>query len=88
MVRIVDYVFNLYALGLVVYTILTWLSNPRLDAARKWLEQWYAPFLGPLRRLIPPVDTGRGRLDFAPLVLLIVIIVTRQAVISLLYAPF
>ena len=88
LVQIVCLAFNIYAMGLVAYVVCSWLKHPKAGAARDWLQQWYVPLLSPIRRAVKPVKLGGTLMDFAPLILLAVIVLTRKLVIGLLVLPF
>ena len=79
--------FNAYALGLIVYSACTWVQHPTAAKVRAWLHRWYDPVLRPLRRAIKPVQMGATRVDFAPLALLIGIMLVRRFVASLFIVP-
>ena len=82
--RLIHFVFNLYALGLLIYVVLGWIQNPSTEGARRWLEKFYLPFLTPLRQTIKPTNLGGNWVDLTPLVLLLLIWVARYILISLL----
>lgn len=81
---LIDFLFNVYALGLLVYVVLSWIQNPNTDKMRRFLEGFYMPFLLPLRKFIKPVFFGGTGLDLTPIVLLVGIVIVRQIAISLL----
>ena len=85
--RLVYMAFNVYALGLIVYSACTWVQHPQASRVRAWLHRWYDPVLGQLRRIIRPVQMGTSRVDFAPLALLVGIMVVRRFVASLFIVP-
>ena len=83
--RLIHLVFAAYALGLMAYTILSWVRDRKFETARRWLEPFYLPFLAPLRAAIGTVRVGASHLDLAPLALLAGIVVTRALVVYLLF---
>ena len=87
MARIVYMIFNTYALGLILYVIMSWIPQMGNHAARKWLERWYAPFLDKIRKGMGTVQMGNARVDFAPGVLLLAIVVIREIVTRLIMIP-
>ena len=86
--RIIYLIFNVYALGLLVYIISSWIQHPQVDTARKWLGKWYLPFLIPLRNVIKPIKLGTSSLDITPMILLCAICLIRELVRSLFVVPF
>ena len=45
LIRLIYTLFNIYALGLVVYSLLSWFRHPGPERARRWLGPFYLPFL-------------------------------------------
>lgn len=73
---LVDLVLKLFTLGLFIRMVLSWVRIGGLYRFERFLDQFYAPFLSPLRRLIRPLPMGGSppvALDLAPLVLLLLI---------------
>jgi uncharacterized protein YggT (Ycf19 family) len=85
--RMVYLLFNLYALGLVIYCLLSWIHSPSVLPARRWLERLYGPFLDGLQRAIGPIRVGKGSFDLSPALLLVMILLLRNLVIQLLVVP-
>jgi uncharacterized protein YggT (Ycf19 family) len=69
---------DLYALGLLVYVILSWVQNPSAAKVSHWLGRLYLPLLNPLRSVFKPVHLGGTALDLSPLVLFLAIAVVRR----------
>src|SRR5271166_668366 len=86
--RLIYMLFNLYALGLVVYSLLSWFRRPGAERARRWLGPYYLPFLDGLHRAIGPVHVGRRMIDLTPGLLLVAILLLRDLVVHLLNVPF
>ena len=82
--RIVTWVFDIYALGLLIYAVLSWVDSPQALRLRRGLEPFYAPFLLPLRRALHTVRLGTARVDFSPVVLFIALVLVRNVVRRLL----
>lgn len=84
LIKVVDLIFNIYLIGLIVYAISSWVQHPTAFQIRRGLEQFYAPFLDPIRRMLRSVNVGGVGIDFSPMVLVLLIILARRVVISLL----
>lgn len=84
LVHIVYLVLNIYALGLLVYAVLSWLDSPQTAKGRTWLATYYEGLLRRIRDTVKPVRIGDAMVDFSPAVLLVALIVIRELVVSLL----
>jgi len=78
--QLVDKIFNIYALGLVVYTVLSWINNPNANKARTWLEKFYLPPFTFIQTNIKPINAGGKLIDFSPVILLVGIMIVRKIV--------
>ncbi len=85
---IIYILFNIYAIGLVVYIVCSWLDNPSVQNFKNNLGRGYKPFLDSIQRVIRPVRFGDSYIDFAPIILLIIIYLLRWVITSLLIIPF
>lgn len=83
MVKIPYYILSFYALGLMVYVIASWANDPRAIRLCQFLEQFYLPFLTPLRQKIRPINMGGLMLDIAPIVLFVAIVVVQNLILML-----
>ena len=73
---LVDLLLKLFALGLFVRAVLSWITLSQARKAEQYLDHLYGPFLKPLRRAIKPLHlntTPPSAIDFSPLVLLLVV---------------
>ena len=86
--RVVYLILNVYALGLIVCTICTWIPHSKSVPLASWLRQWYEPFLEPIRSFIKPIKGGSTSIDFSPAILLIAIMLIRQILVAFLTTPF
>ncbi len=75
-------IFDLIFLLLVVYILLSWFPNI------KWYNQPFSSlrafsdiFLGPFRRLIPPI----GMIDISPIIAFICLSILNQLLVQFLY---
>ncbi len=84
MIQLINEIFNVYALGLVVYTVLSWINNPSANKIRAWLEKLYLPLLTFIRTKIKPINTGNKLMDFSPVILLVGIMIVRKIICYLL----
>lgn len=72
----VDVALKVFALGLVIRALLSWVTPPAARKAEQYLDRLYNPFLAPLRKLFKPLQlntTPPSTVDLAPLVLLFLI---------------
>ena len=74
---------DVYAGGLFVYVICSWISGPTALSVRKWLGRAYEPVLVQIRRVIKPAQFGGRYIDFTPLILLFAVQLARRCVIVL-----
>jgi len=84
MAHLIGLVIGIYADGLIVYVILSWIKTPQVDKARAWLGQFYEPLLVPLRAFVKPIPVGGGLFDITPIVLLLGLVVLRNLVVFVL----
>jgi len=82
--RLIDFLFGVYALGLLVYVLCSWIVEPRAQRLGRWLGKFYLPFLTPLQRHIKPAKLGTLTVDFSPWALLAGILVFRVLVVWIL----
>ncbi|MCF4165384.1 YggT family protein [Zavarzinia compransoris] len=88
LVQTIDLVLNLYSWVLIISAIMSWLIafnviNPYSPAVRSIGQGLYVitePLLRPIRQVIPTA----GGIDFAPLVLLIIIFFLRRFIPEIL----
>ena len=78
--KFISLVFSIYAIGLLTYVVLSWAHHPQAARPLKWLEQFYLPFLLPLRQTFRPVHVGSQLIDLSPLLLFVGILVFRWLV--------
>jgi hypothetical protein len=82
--RVIALIFNLYALGLIVYVVLLFAhwTQGKLYAAK--MQKFYDPFLIPLRQLQKNTELKRFNVDLSPALLLLAIILVRILITMLL----
>lgn len=83
--RLLKFVLDAYAFGLVAYVVLTWVQSPEVVRAREWLGRLYKPALVPLQKLIKPIRIGNTVLDLSPVILFFAIGIAERAVNALLF---
>jgi YggT family protein len=66
---------------LIAFDIIN-LRNPTAYNIVRMLDRVVAPFLAPFRRFIPPI----GGMDLTPVILIILIMATQQALLPALFA--
>lgn len=86
--RGIHLVFGLYALGLIVYSLLSWVQTPWSATTRGRLGRIYEPILTPIRNLLKSRISSMPGFDFSPLILLVVVYLLRGIVIGLLIPGF
>jgi uncharacterized protein YggT (Ycf19 family) len=77
-------IVSAYALGLIAYSLLSWMRCLQTDKARAWLARFYEPVLGKIRTAIKPVRMGGASLGLAPGVLLAGPMALKSLIIHLL----
>jgi YggT family protein len=66
--QIIHYVIWALILLVIAQAVLSYFMDP-YDPIRQRVDRMVAPFLEPIRRVVPPV----GRFDFSPIVLIILL---------------
>jgi uncharacterized protein YggT (Ycf19 family) len=84
MVRLVDMVVSLYALGLIAYLLFSWLKNTQTDKVRIWLGRFYEPVLVKMRASVKPVRMGAIMLDLTFAIFLVGLMVLKGMVVYFL----
>jgi uncharacterized protein YggT (Ycf19 family) len=84
LIRLVYFLFNVYAFGLVAYSVLSWVRGRGPEQARRRLEPLYLPSLEWLRRIIRPVRVGGRLIDLSPVLLLLAIVLVRNLIVVFL----
>jgi uncharacterized protein YggT (Ycf19 family) len=80
MAGLIGLAITIYADGLIIYVILSWIRNPQVDKIRALLGKFYEPLLLPLRAFIKPIGAGGGQLDITPIILLLGLILLRRLI--------
>ncbi|HVZ98996.1 MAG TPA: YggT family protein [Caulobacterales bacterium] len=88
---IIIVILNLLLVVVVVQVVISWLyafniiarRNPAIDSIWRFTNVITEPLLRPIRRLIPPVSG----VDFAPMVLMLIIFVLRGLVPIIIGVP-
>lgn len=78
-VSIINTVANLFILVVIVDSILTYFVSPD-NPIRNALNRVVAPFLAPIRRIVPPL----GMFDLSPLILIILVEILSSILIRVL----
>lgn len=86
--RLIHLVFGLYALGLIVHSLLSWVQTPWSSTMRGRLGRIYEPVLTPIRNLLKSRISSTSGFDFSPLILLVVVYLLRGIVLGLLIPGF
>ena len=76
---IINTVANLFILVVIVDSILTYFVSPD-NPVRNALDRVVAPFLAPIRRIVPPL----GMFDLSPLILIILVEILSSILIRVL----
>jgi YggT family protein len=85
LVNLIHTVMTLYSLALVGRILLEMILGP-YHRAVVFLRRITEPLLVPIRRVIPPVQTGGMAWDVAPIVALLLLWVVEQILTRLLLA--
>jgi YggT family protein len=78
--NIISYIANLFILIIIVDSVVSFFLSP-YHPVRVTLDRIIAPFLAPIRRIVPLV----GMLDLSPLILIILVEILTRALTSFLY---
>ena len=70
----------LYSLMIFIRIIFSWVMVSHSNRVMRFLVNLTEPFMGPLRRMVPPV----GRFDISPIVGLVIIWIFQAAVVGTL----
>ena len=82
---IIGLILNIYACGLILWAILSWIGTTEAVQVRKMLDRFYEPVLSKIRRKVPPIKTSGGTMvDLSPIVLLVAIGILAQLIMILL----
>ena len=84
MSRVIDIVVSFYTLGLIAYTLLSWLRSSQTDRARAWLGKFYDPLLSKIRTAVKPVSFGTGLVDLSPMILLVGLMLLKTLILRVL----
>ena len=87
-VQLVYFIFNAYALGLVVYVVCPWVGHEKTRAVAKRLDPFYAPILERIRHVVKPLKLGTAHIDITPMILLFGIVVARKVIMWILLTPY
>jgi len=78
--RIIDIAFTLYSFAIIARSLLPWFRVDPYNPVVQFLIQITEPLLAPIRRSIPLL----GRLDFSPMVALLILWFVEQLLYTLL----
>ena len=67
-IKTVDIISTVLTIIILIRVLVSWYAGPK-NAIYRFFDWLTRPFLAPLRRIIPRV----GRLDFSPLVAIVII---------------
>ena len=73
---LIDVAVRLFALGLFMRVVLTWVQLKPANPVVKYLDRIYNPLLAPLRKVVKPISLKTNppsALDITPLLLLLMI---------------
>jgi YggT family protein len=79
LVQVINTFAQILAWVVILSVILSYFMDP-YHPVRRGLSSVVEPMLAPIRRIVPPV----GMVDLSPLVLILLIQLTKQVIISLL----
>lgn len=80
LVNLLDNIFRLFTYMIIARVILSWLPDLQRSRAAIFLDNMTEPLLGPLRRILPPMQG----LDLSPLLALILLQAIERILVSVL----
>lgn len=83
MSRLIELALFVYSMGLVVYSLLGWIGNPRMARIRSRLATYYEPLLSKIRAIARPVPIGRSMVDLSAVILLCGLVVLKHVILYL-----
>lgn len=87
--QLIHTAIGIYSLGLIIYVVLSWTSNPQGNVIRMWLGRFYVPILELISKKIKPVSFRPGvSIDLSPMILLFGLYLLRGLAVSLLVPRF
>ncbi len=84
LVRLVELVTWAYNVGLLLYVGSSWIRARWASRIERGLKPFYEPALNYLRTWVKPVRWGRSRLDLSPVVLILLVVLTRWVILYVL----
>lgn len=79
--QIVNLVFQAFELLILARVLLSWVNASPYNPLVQFLHNVTEPFLGPVRRMLPPT----GMFDLSPIVVLIAALVVQRIIVQLLF---
>lgn len=82
---------RVYYFVLFARIILSWFmvggggGSPTVESVYRVVYGLTEPLLAPLRRVIPSINVGAGRLDLSPIVLLILVRLAENLILNMRY---
>lgn len=86
--RLISLAINLYILGLIVYSLLSWVRSPGSYSLRSRMAPYYEPLLGPIRGVLGRINLGGLQIDLSPIVLIILLSIAGNIMLRLMVPPF
>jgi YggT family protein len=77
---------NIYIFLIIGRALLSWVplrSGTAAYTIYSWLYDVTEPYLGVIRRILPPVRVGNAALDLSPIVGLIVLVVVQRLIVRI-----
>ena len=88
LVQLVALVFNIYGFALFVYVMCSWVRHPVSRKIQDFLKPWFEPIFQRVRRVVKPIPAGKIKLDLAPMIVLIGIVIVRKMILAILLMPY
>ena len=85
LIYLIHTIVSLYSLALVASTFLSMLLGP-FHRVTIFLRRITEPVLAPIRRYIPPIQSGGTAWDLSPMVAILLLWVVEQVLTRLLFA--
>jgi YggT family protein len=83
LIGVIQTLLSVYSLLIVVRSFLGMMMDPSHPVVR-FIRQITEPVLAPIRRILPPIQTGAGYVDLSPMVALLVLWVFERILVSIL----
>jgi YggT family protein len=81
--ELINIALSVYSFLVLIHVLMSWVGFGRGTAVEDFVNTAVEPVLGPIRKLLEPLQGGAG-IDFSPMVLIGIIWLLRSLVTSML----